>query len=80
MQNLNVELIVTLWVYALVNKLDVQRILNSVGSKTDRKTYSLYISKRVMESFKRACKGNNPSRVVEHLIQKFVEASDIEQT
>jgi hypothetical protein len=58
-----------------VDPKDVKRILESVGNATDRGTYSLYLSRAIMDAFRKACQDARPSRVIESLMQQFVEAA-----
>lgn len=54
-------------------------MLEKLKGEADRERTSLYLSKSLMESFKEACGGISPSRVMEDLMRDFVEIKALQE-
>jgi hypothetical protein len=54
--------------------LDARKTLEKLKGEADRERTSLYLSKSVMEEFKKVCDGISPSRVMEELMRDFVDS------
>ncbi len=54
-------------------KIDANRILEKHRTKDDREKTSLYLSKSLYERFKKACGTAPVSRVIEDLMQSFLD-------
>jgi hypothetical protein len=57
-------------------KIDSKKILEKLETKDDRGAVSFYVSKSLLKRFKKAC-GKAPfSRVMEELMQNFIDDVD----
>jgi predicted DNA binding CopG/RHH family protein len=56
-------------------KIDADEILTSLQNETsDKKAVSIYVSEQLVESFKAACEGVPFSKVLEKLMELFIQA------
>ncbi|MBF0366479.1 MAG: hypothetical protein HQK50_12980 [Oligoflexia bacterium] len=55
------------------NEINSKKILDDLG-KTDKERVTLYLSKRLYSEFKKACGDIAASRVVERLIEDFMDS------
>lgn len=60
--------------------VDVDRIMEKVSPRTDRSKVSLYLSKKLFTAFKKKCGHASASKVMEELMDAYVNRSPRKDT
>jgi hypothetical protein len=55
--------------------MDAKKTIEKLKGEADRQRTSLYLSRALMDEFRKVCGSIAPSRVLEELMKEFIESS-----